>query len=132
MTEITTDLAQIDLAKVHAWLTESYWAEGRTLETVEKSAKNSLNFGALLDGRLVGYARVVTDRATFAWLCDVIVDEWAQGKGVGKALVQAVVAHPELLGLRRIVLATRDAQGLYAQHGFEPLPNPERWMVKPG
>ena len=130
MTEITTDPARIDAKTVHAWLQGAYWAKGRTLETVEKSLANSLNFAALQDGKMVGFARVVTDRATFAWLCDVIVHESARGKGVGKALVMAVVEHPDLGGIKRIVLATQDAHGLYSQFGFEPLPFPERWMAK--
>jgi GNAT superfamily N-acetyltransferase len=113
-------------------LNESYWAKGRPIEAVEKSIENSLNFGALVDGQLVGFARVVTDRATFAWLCDVVLDERSRGLGVGKALVEAVVDYPDLVGIKRIVLATRDAHGLYRQHGFEPLPNAENWMVRAG
>jgi GNAT superfamily N-acetyltransferase len=128
--EVTTDAARIDLEQVHAWLSVSYWAEGRSFETVVKSAQNSMNFGAFVGGRLVGYARVVTDRATFAWLCDVVVEEGARGQGVGKALVKAVAEHPDIDGIKRIILATRDAHGLYEQFGFELLPNPERWMVK--
>ncbi len=130
MIEICTDPERIEWQQVHAWLSSSYWAAGRPYETVVKSAQNSVNFGAFIDGRLVGYARIVTDRATFAWLCDVVVDENERGNGIGKALVKAVAEHHDLDGIKRIVLATRDAHGLYAQFGFETLPHPDRWMVK--
>jgi GNAT superfamily N-acetyltransferase len=96
---------------------------------LDKAIDNSLCFAALRDGDLVGFARVVTDRATFAWLCDVFVAEQARGAGVGKRLMEAVVTHPDLLGLRRFLLATRDAHGLYRQYGFRPIENPEALMA---
>jgi GNAT superfamily N-acetyltransferase len=130
MVEVTTDPKRIDLDRVHSWLSNSYWAQGRPIETVRRSIENSLCFAAFEDGKFVGFARVVTDHATFAWLCDVVVDEAARGKGVGKALVQAVVEHHDLEDIKRIILATRDAHGLYEQFGFETLPMPDRWMVK--
>jgi len=128
---ISTDPARLDLDLVHAWLSgESYWAQGRSRERVERSIAHSLNFGVYHGGRQVGFARVVTDRATFAWLCDVFVVESERGRGLGKWLVDVVVAHPELQGMRRWMLATRDAHALYARSGFEPLREPPRWMEK--
>ncbi len=127
---VMTDLAEIDLDVVHRWLSEdAYWALGRSRDLVERAAQHSLNFGALdEDGTLVGYARVVTDHTTFAWLCDVYVSPDARGRGVGKALAGAVVATLEPLKLKRILLATADAHGLYEQFGFELYPTPERLM----
>ena len=127
---IDTDPARLDVGLIHEFLSQrAYWALGRTREQVERSIANSLNFGAYEGGRQVGFARVVTDRATFAWVCDVFVLESHRGQGISKQLMTAVVEHPELQGLRRILLATRDAHGLYRQSGFEALPHPERWMV---
>ena len=127
---IDTDPARLDVGLIHEFLSQrAYWALGRTREQVERSIANSLNFGAYEGGRQVGFARVVTDRATFAWVCDVFVLESHRGQGISKQLMTAVVEHPELQGLRRMVLATRDAHGLYRQSGFEALPHPERWMV---
>ena len=118
---------------MHAYLSQrSYWAQGRSLETVEKSIANSLCFGVYDDERQMGFARVVTDYATFAWLCDVFVDEAYRGRGLGKRLIEAVVAHPDLQNMRNFILATRDAHDLYRRYGgFEPLTNPERWMARP-
>ncbi|MFL0565962.1 GNAT family N-acetyltransferase [Microbacterium sp. 179-I 1D1 NHS] len=131
---ITTDLAEIDLGVVHRWLSEgAYWALGRPRDVVERAAQNSLNFYAQGDdGTPLGYARVVTDSATFAWLCDVYVDPGARGKAVGKALVGAVVDALEPLGLKRTLLVTADAHGLYEQFGFTLHPNPERVMQRGG
>lgn len=129
--DITTDLAAIDRALVHKWLsTDSYWAKGRSKEKVERAMEGSLNFGLRdPDGQLVGYARVVTDHATFAWLCDVYVDRSARGTGLGVWLVETVCEQLAPSGLKRIMLATRDAHGLYERLGFEPLANPEDWMT---
>lgn len=133
MSRITTDLGEIDLDAVHRWLsTDAYWALGRSRETVEKAARASLNFGALNgDGGLIGYARVVTDRATFAWLCDVYVDRAERGSGVGLTLVSAVIDELQPLNLKRVLLATTDGHGLYAKVGFETMPHPERLMQRP-
>ena len=130
--EISTDVARLDLHFIHAFLSgSSYWARGRSRELVERSVRGSLCFGAYARERQLGFARVVTDRATFAWLCDVFVDPAHRGVGVGKRLVEAVVAHPELSALRRIVLATRDAHGLYERSGgFAPLANPADWLAR--
>ncbi|EZP26783.1 GNAT family N-acetyltransferase [Microbacterium oleivorans] len=129
---VTTDLAEIDLDTVHRWLSEgAYWALGRSHDVVERAAQGSLNFCALDDdGTPLGYARVVTDHATFAWLCDVYVDPAARGRGVGKALAGSVVETLEPLNLKRILLVTQDAHGLYEQFGFELYPTPERLMQR--
>lgn len=131
---VTTDPELIDLDKLHKFLFEdSYWAQGRSRDLVETSLRHSLNF-ALLDEKegngQVGFARVVTDYATFAWLADVYVDSTVRGKGLGKFLISCVVAHPELRGLKRLLLATADAHGLYKQFGFEVLKRPERMMER--
>jgi len=129
---ITTDPAELDLDWLVPALSErAYWALGRSRSVIEQSIAGSLVFSALLDGRQVGFARVVTDQATFAWICDVFVDESARGRGVGKRLMAAIVHDPRLGGLNRMMLATQDAHGLYARFGFEPLGQPERWMVRP-
>lgn len=130
---ISDDPALVDIAKVHSWLDQtSYWAKGRTLETVERSIANSIPIGVYRDGETVGFARVVTDRSTFAWLCDVFVMEDHRGSGLGKALVAAAVNHPDLKGIKRFVLATADAHDLYRQYGFEVLDRPDRWMIRRG
>lgn len=128
---IGTDRGDVDLDVVHAFLAEqSYWCRGVPREVVARGIEHSLCFSARLDGVFVGFARVVTDRATFAYLCDVFVLPEARGRGVSKALMAAVDAHADLQGLRRFLLATSDAHGLYAQHGFEPLTRPERFMER--
>lgn len=122
--EISTDPARLDVPAMHVCLTRSYWSPGIPLETVERAARNSLCFGLYerATGRQVGLARVVTDHATFAYLCDVYVLEQHRGQGLGKRLIDAVMAHPALTGARRAMLATRDAHGLYARHGFRAPP----------
>ncbi|MFE2730299.1 GNAT family N-acetyltransferase [Streptomyces sp. NPDC059349] len=130
--EISTDAARLDAARVHQWLsTDAYWAMGRAREHQDRAIAGSLNFGVYdaASGEQVAYARVVTDHATFAWLCDVYVDRAVRGKNVGTALVAAVRGHLEPLGLRRIMLATRDAHGVYDKVGFAVLAEPENWMV---
>jgi len=124
---------RIDRARVHRWLSEqSYWAKGRVRSTQDAAIDGSRNYGVYDDvsGAQVAYARVVTDGATFAWLCDVFVDEAARGQGAGKTLIAGVVADLEPLGLKRIALATADAHGLYAQYGFAPLADPTMWMTR--
>jgi len=131
MLTVSTDPTLLDVDTVHRWLsTDAYWAIGRPRELVERAIAGSLNFGAYDEDVLVGYARVVTDHATFAWLCDVYVDPGARGSGVGVALMEAVDAALNALQVRRAVLATADAHGLYAKFGFEPMSQPERWMLR--
>jgi GNAT superfamily N-acetyltransferase len=129
---ITTDPAEIDHVAVWQWLhDESYWAAGRPREVQERAVAGSLCFGLLdAEGNTAGFARVVTDRATFAWLADVVVLPAHRGRGLGKALVGAVVAHPDVVGARRIVLGTKDAHDLYAQFGFTPLGDRDRYMER--
>jgi GNAT superfamily N-acetyltransferase len=131
--EISTDRNRLDLAYVHRYLSEEcYWALGRNRAIVDKSIANSLCFGVYAGDRQIGFARVVTDYATFAWLCDVFIDDAHRGQGLGKRLVETVIAHPELQGLRNFILATRDAHALYRGYGgFEALAAPERWMARP-
>jgi len=126
---ISTDRERQDVDAIHAFLSRSYWAEGIPRETVARSIEGSLCFGLFdPDGAQVGFARLITDRATFAYLCDVYVLEAHRGRGLGRWLIDRVAAHPDLSGLRRIVLVTRDAHALYAPVGFTPLKAPERFM----
>ncbi|HVU23297.1 MAG TPA: GNAT family N-acetyltransferase [Opitutus sp.] len=129
---ITDDPARLDLEAIHGYLAhESYWAGGVPREVVERAVRNSLCLGIYsAAGAQVGLARIVTDYATFAWLCDVFVLEAHRRHGLGKALIQAVLAHPRLQGLRRFSLATRDAHGLYAQFGFTPPASPQSLMER--
>jgi len=128
--EITTEPSRVDLDAVARWLGSSYWALNRPREVIERSIANSLCFSAWEGDRPAGFARVVTDRATFAWICDVIVDPADRGNGLGRRLVEAILAYPDLAGLRRFLLATLDAHGLYARYGFTPLVRPTRWMER--
>ena len=137
---ISTDQARLDFDVIHDYLTQSYWSPGIPRATVERAARNSMAFGvyyvpAVADGRSdkweqVGFGRVITDRTTFAYLADVFVLEAHRGRGLGVWLVETISAHPELQGLRRWVLATRDAHGLYARFGFTPVKEPARWMER--
>ena len=131
---ISTDPSLLDLDVVHGYLQRSYWAAERPLETVKRSVEGSLNFGLYRanDRRQVGFARVVTDFATFAWLCDVFIDEAHRGQGLGVWLMETVAEHPELRCMRLWMLGTRDAHGLYEKIGFTPLSAPEKWMQKFG
>lgn len=125
---ISTDPGRLDVPAIHAYLTRSYWASGIPLEVVARSIAHSLPFGLFHGDAQVGFARVVTDRATFAYLADVYVLEEHRGRGLSKWLVESVLDHADLQGLRRFLLATRDAHGLYARYGFRPLANPSRMM----
>ena len=130
MIEISSDPARLDVTLVHRFLSEeSYWAKNIPLELVRTAIENSLCFGAYDGGAQVGFARAVTDYATFAYVADVFVVASHRGAGVGKKLMEAVVAHPALQPLRRWHLVTRDAHALYAQFGFAPLESPERHMA---
>lgn len=128
---VSDDPALVDGDTVFRWLSEeSYWARGRSRAVVERSLRHSLTLGGYHRGTMVGMARVVTDRATFAWLCDVFVTPDHRGRGLGKALVTAAVDHPDLAGIQRFVLATADAHDLYRRAGFEILERPDRWMIR--
>lgn len=131
---ITTETSFFNVEFIHAFLSQSYWAENIPIETVQKSIDNSLCFGVFHLGRQIGFARVITDKATFAYLADVFIDEAYRGQGLSKRLMEEMMNHEDLQGLRRMMLATRDAHGLYAQFGFSELTFPERWMQihKPG
>jgi len=130
--EISTDRARLDLDWLVAALSDrAYWAVGRSRDTIRRSIDGSRCYGLYEGSRQVGIARVVTDGATFAWLCDVFIDEAVRGRGLGAWLVETIVAEPDLADIRRFALATRDAGQLYRRHGgFESLPNPERWMAR--
>lgn len=131
---ISADPARLDIEVIHRWISKhSYWAKGRTRATTESAIASSLNFGAYTaDGSMVAAARVVGDGVTFAWICDVFVLEAHRGYGIGRALMEAVVAHPAVANVKRAALATGDAHGLYARYGFEILDRPERWMIRRG
>jgi GNAT superfamily N-acetyltransferase len=126
--EVSADDARLDVPFIHDFLSHSNWASDIPLEILERSLQNSLNFGAYLGSRQIGFARVISDRATYAYVADVFVLEPFRGKGVGKLLMRAVVTHPELQGLRRWSLLTRDAHGLYRQVGFTEPKHPEWYM----
>lgn len=129
--QISTNSSRLDLGLIHRFLVEeSYWARERTLEQTKTAIENSICFGVYDGERQVAFARVVSDKATFAYVGDVFVVEDYRGRGISKMLMQYIVEHPELQGLRRWVLATRDAHGLYEQFEFAPLRHPERWMEK--
>lgn len=130
--EISTDTARLDRTLIHRWLSEdSYWARGRSREKQDLAIDNSFNFGVYEkdSGRQIGYARMVTDWADFAWLCDVFIAPEARGNGLGTALAAAVRDQIAPYGLRRLLLATADAHDVYAKVGFEPLAKPEQWMM---
>lgn len=125
---ITTERSRMDIVVIHGFLTESYWARGIPLAVVEKSMQNSLCFGVFEGQTQVGFARVITDYATFGYLGDVFILQSHQGLGLGKWLLDCVMAHPGLQGLRRWNLATRDAHSLYARYGFSALAKAEYYM----
>lgn len=127
--EISTDPDRIDVALVHHFLADSYWALGRTRATVERSLQNSICFGVYRQTQQVAFGRVITDRAVFAYVADVFVVPECRGRGISKALVRAMLDHPDVRGLRVILLRTRDAHGLYAQFGFAPIPEPSEMMA---
>ncbi len=126
---ISTDKSLLDVEAIHNFLVnESYWAQNRTIEQTRTAIENSICFGVYDGEDLIGFARVVSDRATFAYLGDVFILGEYRGKALGKKLMESILAHPDLQGLRRWVLATHDAHSLYAKFGFAELKHPERWM----
>ena len=129
--EITTDLARIDLDRVHAWIARKrHWAGSMPRGVFERAVRGSLCFAALERGATIGFCRAISDRATFAYLSDMFVDPARRGRGVGKAIMAVIMGHPELKALRLWLLVTADAQGLYARHGFCALGAPERYMER--
>ena len=127
---ISDDPARLDFEAICGFLSRAYWANKRPQEVIRKSLQFSLNFGVYDGNRQIGFVRVITDRATFAYLCDVFVHEDYRGKALGKWMMECILAHPELQGLRRWSLATHDAHGLYKQFGFTELSDPSKWMEK--
>ena len=127
---ISTNPSLLDISAITELLSRAYWAQGRTQEMVERTIQNSLVFGLYDGDSQIGLARVVSDFTTFAWLCDVFIHEDYRGRGLGKWLMETIHRHPELKGLRRWMLATRDAHDLYKQFGWVPISPPERWMMK--
>ena len=130
--EISTDASRLDIDVIHRYLSEeSYWAKGIPRDVVARSIANSLCFGIYAsDGAQIGFARLITDRATYAYLADVFVLSEHRGKGLSKRLMETIIAHPKVQGLRRWTLATRDAHELYARYGFTPIANPTRLMER--
>ena len=129
--EITSDLSRIDLDRVHTWLARrSYWARQIPRSVFDRAVHGSLCLGAIEDGATVGFARVISDRATFAYVSDVFVDPERRGLGISRAIMSSIMRHPELQDLRLWLLVTSDAHGLYAQHGFKAPANPERVMER--
>jgi GNAT superfamily N-acetyltransferase len=129
---VTDDRGNLDLPLIHRWLSEeSYWAQACTIEVVAKSIERSVALGCFSpSGAQVGFARWVTDGATFGWLCDVFVDEAFRGQGLGKFIVTTAVDHPDIRGIRLLLLGTRDAHELYREVGFVEVPQPQRWMER--
>ena len=128
--EISCERSRLDLAVIQRYISEeSYWGKGRSLEVVRRSVENSLPFGVYRGAELVGFARVVTDYATFGWVADVFILEPHRGRGLSKWLMEVILSHPDLQGFRRWVLATKDANDVYAGCGFVQIDNPERWMI---
>jgi N-acetylglutamate synthase-like GNAT family acetyltransferase len=127
---VSTDKSKIDIAAVHDFLSKSYWAEGIPFEVVKQSVDNSLCFGLYHQRVLIGFARVISDFATFAYLADVFILPQERGKGLSKWLMKVIVEHPQLQSLRRFTLPTKDAHSLYTQFGFTPFDKPERWMQR--
>jgi len=129
---ISTDRNRLDREMIHDFLSRrSYWAKGRELDVINRGIDNSLSYGIDRSEQQVGFARVVTDYATFAWLADVFVLEEYRGRGLGKWLIEVILAHPQLQGFRRWALSTKDAHELYRGFGFNELTRPERWMERP-
>ena len=129
---ISTDHSRLDIDLIHDYIcNHSYWGRGRAREVVQRSIENSMPFGVYHGEQQVGFGRIVTDYATFAWVADVFVVPEHRGRGLSKWLMEVIIAHPSLQGFRRWVLATKDAQGLYERFGFIKLHRPERWMERP-
>ncbi|WP_242148178.1 GNAT family N-acetyltransferase [Sphingomonas sp. BAUL-RG-20F-R05-02] len=127
---LSDDTERLQVARIHGWLASSYWSPGIAREKVERAIRGSHCLGAYRAGEQVGFARMITDHATFAWLADVWVDEGARGQGLGRAMVQWFLDHPDFAELRRIALVTMDAHGVYAALGFHAPVRPDRFMER--
>ncbi len=127
---ISTDKTRLNIEVIHSFLDTSYWAAGRSVDTIRRSIEHSISFGIYHGEAQIGFARVITDYATFAWIADVFVLDPHRGKGLSKWLMEVIISHPELQGFRRWVLATKDAHELYRRFGFTELTRPERWMER--
>ena len=125
---VTTNQAEMDVEAIHQYLTHAYWCKGLPLETLRLSMENSFCFAVLQTNKQIGFSRLITDYATFAYLADVYILDSHQGKGLSRMMLNEMFTHPKLQGLRRIMLATRDAHGLYEKIGFSQLSNPEIFM----
>ena len=125
---ISTEKEKLDIDLIQSFLNRTYWAEGISKEVIRRSIEGSLCFGVFENDKQVGFARMITDKATFAYLADVFIIEEYRGRGLSKWLMEVIMSHTDLQGLRRMILATKDAHGLYKQFGFTPLINVERWM----
>ena len=127
---ISTDKLMLDISVIHGFLSTSYWSEDIPIELVQKSIENSLCFGVYKDNTQIGFARVITDYTTFGYLADVFIIESERGKGLSKWLMECILAHPQLQGLRNFCLMTNDAHSLYERYGFKNIPKPENFMAK--
>ena len=125
---ISTEKEKLDIDLIHSFLKRTYWAEGISKEVIRRSIEGSLCFGVFENDKQIGFARMITDKATFAYLADVFIIEEFRGRGLSKWLMEIIMSHPDLQGLRRMILVTKDAHGLYKQFGFTPLINVDRWM----
>lgn len=125
---ISTEKEKLDIDLIHSFLNRAYWAEGISKEIIRRSIEGSLCFGLFENDKQIGFARMITDKTTFAYLADVFIIEEYRGRGLSKWLMEVIMSHPDLQGLRRMILATKDAHGLYKQFGFTPLINVDRWM----
>jgi GNAT superfamily N-acetyltransferase len=130
MIELSDDKTRLDVARIHGWLASSYWSPGIARDVVDRAIAGSHCLGAYRDGEQIGFARMITDHATFAWLADVWIDEPARGEGLGRRMVGWFLEHPGYAGLRRIGLTTADAHGVYAALGFHALKRPDRYMER--
>ena len=130
MIELSDDKASLDVARVHGWLASSYWSPGIDRDLVERAIAGSHCLGAYEEGIQVGFARAITDHATFAWIADVWIDETVRGQGLGRRMVSWFVDHPDFAGIRRIALVTADAHGVYEGIGFHALLRPDRFMER--
>jgi GNAT superfamily N-acetyltransferase len=128
--DLSDDKTRLNIAQIHAWLSGSYWSPGITIKLVRRAINGSHCLGAYRDGVQIGFARAITDHATFAWIADVWVDEAARGQGLGQKMVRWFMDHPDFAGIRRIGLVTADAHGVYEKIGFHALIRPDRYMER--